>query len=321
MALVSVIIPVYNAALHLSATLESALGQTYAEKEIIVVDDQSTDASYAIAQQYEPKGVKVVRQPNSGAAVARNTGLAHAQGRYIQFLDAGDLLDPSKIEEQMAALDGAEDKVAVCNYIQFSEEAGLKTLSPPDQSRFIFSSDDPLDFLVRLLGGKGESNFIQTNCWLVPRNLIDKAGGWRNYRCPDDDGEFFTRVLLASKGIVYVPGVYNYYRISPGGVNQLSQNKNRHYLRNTLLTIDLKYQYLQQKGFHPLTKAAMARQYLDFAVYSYPEQKILSAMAQKRYRLLNTKMTVPMLGNRLVEWVGAVFGWKVARMVSYYLGM
>lgn len=320
MDLVSIIVPVYNAAPHLSATLESALGQTYAEKEIIVVDDQSTDASYAIANRYVSKGVQVIRQPNSGAAVARNTGLAHAKGQYIQFLDAGDLLDPGKIEQQMVALNGAEDKVAVCNYIQFSQEAGLKTLSPPDQSRFIFSSDDPLDFMVRLLGGKGESNFIQTNCWLVPRRLIEIAGGWRNYRCPDDDGEFFTRVVLTSNGIVYVPGVYNYYRISPGGVNQLSQNKNRKYLQNTLLTIDLKYQYLQQKGFHPLTKAAMARQYLDFAVYSYPEQKVLSALAQKRYRSLCTPMTLPMLGNRLVEWVGAVFGWKATRLILHYLG-
>jgi hypothetical protein len=161
-------------------------------------------------------------------------------------------------------------------------------------------------------------NFIQTNCWLVPKKLIDKAGIWRSYRCPDDDGEFFARVILASEGIVYTPGVYNYYHIAPGGANQLSKSKNRKYLQNSLLSIDLKHQYLLQKREHPLIKKAIAAQYLRFAVDMYPTQKLLSSIAYKRYQTLHIQTTLPVLGGRLIEFIKKTVGWKTARLIRYY---
>ncbi|HVZ97187.1 MAG TPA: glycosyltransferase family A protein, partial [Chitinophagaceae bacterium] len=180
----SIIIPVYNSERYLAKTLESILEQTYPNKEIIVIDDSSTDNSFTIAKSFEAKGIKVLRQKNAGAAVARNTGLASATGDYIQFLDADDYLSNDKIEKQVMALDGATDKVAVCNYVSFTNDKELeKKITPPDQSSYIFSSDDPVSFLLNLWGSNGESEFIQTNCWLVPHPLIKKAGPWRNYRC------------------------------------------------------------------------------------------------------------------------------------------
>lgn len=316
--LVSIIIPVYNSRRWLTATIESALNQTCVEKEIIVVDDGSTDGSYSIAKEYEKTGVRVLHQVNKGAAVARNTGLAHAKGEFIQFIDAGDLLSADKIERQLEVLQRHSDRIAVCDYLQFSKDEELKKLTYRDQSHFIYSSNQPLDFLVDLWGGNGESNFIQTNCWLVPRKLIEKAGAWRPYRCPDDDGEFFTRLILASEGIIYVPGVYNYFRVGPGS-NQLSGNTNRMYLKNALLTIDLKHQYLLRKGGHPKLNTALAKQYLDFSVYNYPAQKQLSALAFRRYRGLNVKATAPLLGGRLVEGLKTVFGWRAVRFLQYHL--
>ncbi|MEQ1796535.1 MAG: glycosyltransferase family 2 protein [Lacibacter sp.] len=318
MALVSIIIPVYNSGAYLQRTIESALAQSYPEKEIILVDDGSTDESFALAKQFEGEQVKVIRQKNAGAAVARNTGLAQARGAYIQFLDAGDVLSSRKIEEQVKALSGHPQKVAVCNYRQFTTEQDLKNPVYPDQSSFIYSTDDPQDFLVNLWGGKGELNFIQTNCWLVPKLIIEQAGGWRNYRCPDDDGEFFARILLASTGILYVPGVYNYYHITASG-NQLSRNSNKKYLQNTLLSIDLKHQYLLKKGFHPFISKAIAAQYMRFAVDQYPAQKILSAIALKRYHFLHEQAKVPVLGGKLIEYIKLIFGWKAARLFRYYL--
>jgi glycosyltransferase involved in cell wall biosynthesis len=316
--LVYIIIPVYNCASFLPATIESALKQTYTKTEILIVDDGSTDNSFLIARQYEDERTRVFRQPNSGAAVARNTGLRHAKGDYIQFLDAGDLLSPNKIEAQLRVLQSHPDKLAVCNYLQFGTVAQLEKPEYPDQSRFLYSSNDPLDFLVNLWGGAGPSNFIQTNCWLVPRTLIQKAGEWRAYRCPDDDGEFFARVILASQGIVFVPGVYNYYRMSPE-TNQLSGNRHRKYLMNTLLTIDLKHRYLQQKGDHPGIKKAMAKQYLDFAVYHFPSHPVLCKLALKRYKALSVKVQPPKVGGRLFELTKQAFGWRAARLLRYML--
>lgn len=317
--MVSIIIPCYNSGQLLAKSIESALAQTYVPKEIIVVDDGSTDNSLAIAKQYECEQVKVIRQNNAGAAVARNTGLAVAKGDYIQFLDAGDVLSEEKIAAQVMALIDVPMKVAVCNYKQFTTDDELKNGTYPDQSSFIYSSDDPQDFLIDLWGGKGNMHFIQTNCWLVPKAVIEKAGGWRAYRCPDDDGEFFARVLLASEGIVYVPGVYNYYHITPGGVNQLSKSKNKKHLQNTLLTISLKHQYLLQKGPHALLSKAIAAQYLRFAVDMYPAQKILSAIAYKRYQLLGEKIELPVLGGGVFEAVKKIAGWKAARFLRFYL--
>ena len=317
--LVSVIIPVYNCGESIHRTMRSVLEQTYQPLEVILVDDGSTDNSYTLAKQYESNAVQVLQQKNAGAAVARNTGLAIAKGTYIQFLDAGDVLDKAKIAAQVNALQNQPAKVAVCNYKQFTTEEELTDTVYPDQSAFIYSSDDPQDFLIDLWGGKGKLNFIQTNCWLVPKQIIDQAGGWRAYRCPDDDGEFFARVLLASEGIVYVPGVYNYYHIAPGVANQLSQSKHKKYLQNTLLTIDLKHQYLVRSGHHPCIKKAIASQYLRFAVDQFPAQKILSAIAYKRYRSLNENVQLPVLGGRMIEFVKQIFGWRVARLTRYYL--
>lgn len=299
--------------------MQSVLAQTHQPLEVILVDDGSSDNSYAVATQYASDHVRVLQQKNAGAAVARNTGLAIAKGDFIQFLDAGDVLSEEKIEAQVRALQEQAGKVAVCRYKQFTTDEELKNGFYPDQSSFIYSSDDPQDFLINLWGGRGHMNFIQTNCWLVPRQVIEKAGGWRAYRCPDDDGEFFARVLLACEGIVYVPDVYNYYHITPGGINQLSRSGNPKYLKNVLLTIALKHQYLLRKGHHPLTGKAIASQYFRFAVDQYPAQRKLSAIAYRRYSALHETVAIPILGGRIIELIKQVFGWRIARLVRYYL--
>ena len=98
--LVSVLIPAHNAEAWIGDSIKSAIAQTWRHKEIIVVDDGSTDKTLATAQQFESNEVRVVTQPNQGAAVARNTAFSVAQGDYIQWLDADDILDPRKIENQ-----------------------------------------------------------------------------------------------------------------------------------------------------------------------------------------------------------------------------
>src|SRR5438128_12165430 len=94
--LVSVIIPCRNGAQWLAEAIESCLGQSWATREIIVVDNGSSDQSPAIARHYEPAVVTLqCHQPGAGAA--RNVGLQWARGDFIQFLDADDVLDRDKI--------------------------------------------------------------------------------------------------------------------------------------------------------------------------------------------------------------------------------
>ena len=102
--LVSVIIPVYNAGQFLEETLRSALEQTYEDVEIVLVDDCSTDNSSEIikeAQENYPNVIYHRQEKNQGAAVARNTALNIAKGRYVAFLDSDDLWIPEKTKWQM----------------------------------------------------------------------------------------------------------------------------------------------------------------------------------------------------------------------------
>jgi glycosyltransferase involved in cell wall biosynthesis len=316
---VSIIIPVYNNATQLHHTINSALNQTYPNIEIIVIDDGSTDESFVIAKKFENINVKIFSQENAGAGVARNKGLSVSTGKYIQFLDAGDLISSNKIEEQVKSLNGRDDILAVCGYIKFKDYDKIADHKYNDQSHFIYSTNDTLEFLVNLWGGFGDLNFIQTNSWLVPKKLITTAGKWRNYRCPDDDGEFFSRVILASEGIVYVPSVYNYYNISSIETTHLSNNQTNKYLQNILLTIDLKYQYVLAKGNHPNLSNAIASQYYRFAVDVYPFNKLLYKLAYKKFKRFNVSPPDLILGGKIIQIIKALFGWRVARTIKYYL--
>ena len=97
---VSVIIPLYNQRRFVGEAIQSALGQSYGNVEVIVVDDGSTDDPARILEQYG-SSIKVVSQENKGLAGARNTGIRHSTGEYLQFLDADDILYPNKIEIQL----------------------------------------------------------------------------------------------------------------------------------------------------------------------------------------------------------------------------
>jgi teichuronic acid biosynthesis glycosyltransferase TuaG len=113
--LVSVIIPVYNAEKYLAETLDSAIGQTYQDIEIVIVDDCSTDASSEIISNYmlNNKNVIYIRhETNRGAAVARNTGIHSARGQFIAFLDSDDVWVKTKIERQIRHM--REKKACFC---------------------------------------------------------------------------------------------------------------------------------------------------------------------------------------------------------------
>lgn len=113
--IVSVIIPVYNAEKYISETIDSVLNQTYQKIQIVLVDDCSNDSSGRIIADYVKEHDNVVyhlQEKNGGAAVARNTALALAKGRYVAFLDSDDLWYPQKIVKQLQLMN--TKNVAIC---------------------------------------------------------------------------------------------------------------------------------------------------------------------------------------------------------------
>ena len=109
---ISVIIPAYNAMTYLPETIKSVLNQTFNNFEVIVVNDGSSDETEQWVSQISDPRVKLITQVNQGAAVARNTGISHAKGEYIAFLDADDLWESTKLDKQVEILNNNQ-KVGV----------------------------------------------------------------------------------------------------------------------------------------------------------------------------------------------------------------
>src|SRR5208282_2205254 len=208
--LVSILIPAFNAQAWISDTLGSAIAQTWQQKEIIVVDDGSTDQTLAIARQFESDQLKVVTQKNQGAAAARNKAFSLSKGDYIQWLDADDLLAPDKIARQIEAVDEAPNKLMLLSgsWGRFIYRYNRTKFVP----NALWCDLSPVEWLVRKMG---QNLYMQTATWLVSRELTEAAGPWDTRLLGDDDGEYFCRVLLASCGVRFVPEARVYYR-KPG---------------------------------------------------------------------------------------------------------
>lgn len=274
--LVSVIIPVHNAEKYIGEAIASAMAQTWPCKEIIVVDDGSTDRSLSIAQTYQCEWVKVISQPNKGASAARNTGLKHATGDFIQFLDADDLLSEDKIELQIQALKKAPEKIAVCSTIHFTDGKPHTGSSPSAyEEQFLLDSDNPAWFLTHLWGGYGDNgSMVQPNAWLTPRSIIERAGPWNETLTVDDDGEYFCRVLLQSNGVVKSGG-YNYYRKYADNNFSLSASKlERHYF-SLLASLGLRYGHISSREPTEALKKAYARSLQSIYNSMYPAYPLI----------------------------------------------
>lgn len=125
---VSVITPVYNAEEFLEDTVESVLSQTYKNFEYILIDDYSTDNSAKLIKKYAEKDsrIKYIKlKENAGAAVARNTGLENANGRYIAFIDSDDVWYPEKLETQLNFMNKHNVAFTYTKYERISEEGEL----------------------------------------------------------------------------------------------------------------------------------------------------------------------------------------------------
>ena len=318
-SLVSIIIPVYNSEKYLADCIGSALSQTWPNKEIIIVNDGSTDNSLKIAESFACDTVKIFSQPNKGAAMARNKGLAEAKGHYIQFLDADDYLSKEKIEGQVTKLNGSTTHISLCKTMFFYD--GVENiLHNPREDWYYADNNDPVDFLIKLYSVNeimsGYGGMVQPNSWLTPRALIDKAGIWNEQIFHDDDGEFFCRVILASEGIKFSDKGINYYRRFRNQ-NSLSGQKSLPAYQSFLLALNLKHNYLKSKTDNPILDKIFARQLWWLGVEAYPKFSNFSKLCTRKASQLGfsgRKYVGGPGGHKLAN----ILGWKFVRFVSYY---
>lgn len=313
--LVSIIIPVYNAQKYLMDTIHCAIDQTWPNKEILIINDGSTDNSLNIAKLFESNIIKIYSQLNSGASTARNLGLKLAKGEFIQFLDADDLLSPDKIEKQVLSLLQSPNKVALCSTIHFNNTNLIDKLAPNDyEESFLKDFNRPSEFLINIWGGNnGKGSMVTSNAWLTPTSIIKKAGLWNEKLSVDDDGEFFTRVVINSAGIIISNTVKSYYRkhsqssISLSKVlsikGHISLYRSALYKKEILLAIDDSKQ----------AKTAIANLFFDICLMTYKKHPRIFRLAQNSLKDLQTKPNIQIvLGGKFIQKITNLFGYKTA---------
>ena len=129
--LVSIIVPAYNVEKYIEETLDCVRAQTYADWELLLVEDCSSDNSVMLIQRYLEQAndhrIRLIRQPsNMGAARARNRGLNEAKGRYVAYLDGDDLWAPEKLERELAFMKERDAAFVFTGY-EFADENGVGT--------------------------------------------------------------------------------------------------------------------------------------------------------------------------------------------------
>lgn len=318
--LVSIIIPAFNSGEYLAETIRSALAQTWPNKEIIVVDDGSTDNSLIIAKSFADPAIRIFEQENKGASAARNKGLLEASGEYIQFLDADDLLSPDKIELQINLLKGKNLAIANCGTVYFFNGSD-PYVNQPVREWYCDGSTDNVEFLTRLYGGgligPAYGGMIAVHAWLCPKTIIDKAGKWNEELSTDDDGEFFCRVILSASEILYSDKALCYYRKFNSN-RSLSAANDYRASKSLLASTHLKAKHVLTKTSGDKARLALSRLYYEHTWSFYPRYPDLALEAEKHAKALFPNFPLKPFNSGINLWLSKVLGWKAVRYLQYF---
>lgn len=324
--LVSIVIPAYNREKRVRDTLDSVWRQTYRPIEVILVDDGSTDDTEPVVRDWADRHsedplfeTRLLTQDNQGAPVARNRGLKVAEGRFIQFLDSDDLLSETKLEEQARALRSSEgeDVAAFCETVFFEDGAEPKA-GTLQEGRRMESSTDGVEWLTDLMGWDGYGGMVAPHAWLVPKQITDAVGPWREGLTTDQDGEYFSRVVLSSSRIMKTEGTA-YYRVQRNAPSQSSRSTASDF-RSLITSIRLKEERLLDAARTQQVdrvRAATARHLMQIAYQSYPTHPRISKVAERAARSRGADVDIPAPSSWKRKVLHRVVGWKGARIASH----
>jgi glycosyltransferase involved in cell wall biosynthesis len=210
---ISIIIPCYNAERTLAATITSALEQDV-EKEVIVVNDGSTDASADIIDEFGDR-IRALSTPNRGVSSARETGTKLASGEYIQYLDSDDLLGPKTLGARLEAIVTGPADIAHTDWQKLERGADgayvLADVIRPD---------------LAALERDAEAATATSEFWAPPaallyrREIVQRIGGWPARLPVIQDARYLFEAARQKARFAYVAGVGAYYRVSPDSLSQ-----------------------------------------------------------------------------------------------------
>lgn len=302
--LISIIVPVYNVEQYLGRCVDSLIGQTYKNIEIILVDDGAKDRSGQICDEYALKDERiiVIHKENGGLSDARNAGIKVAKGAFIGFVDSDDYVAPCMYEELIACLTETDSDIAMCRYIRFKGDRCTECLTSPDECVEM----NTLQALENIYSDDGE---VYTVAW----NKLYKREVIADIRYPVkriNEDEFTTYKYIANaKKIVFTQKVLYFYFYNG---NSITAKDNYLYSQDIYNALDERIIYLKQRGFGQL-EGKIQKQYLDRIISrsrtlyktNRPQAKNLMVLYRKRY--INVKNIVPGIGYRIYNLCPSVY--------------
>lgn len=232
-ALVSVVIPAYNCANYIAETLKSVIEQDYPMVEVIVVDDGSTDRTRDVVASVKSERVRYVYQQNSGGPSGpRNTGIQHAQGKYVAFLDSDDIMLPGKLQRAVDLLNREPHLGLVfADFVKFDEVNGqhagafLDTYEhfrrtpkrPAGDSQYVIKADAAYDALI-------VENYIGTSGVVAPKAVLIDVGPFDLRLRGPEDYDLWLRIAYAYD-IGFIDMIGHRYRVRPDGITGLGDAK------------------------------------------------------------------------------------------------
>ncbi len=207
---VSVVIPAWNVEPYIARAIDSALAQTRAPDEILVVDDGSTDGTADIVRGYGDR-IRYMHQPQTGAAEARNRGIEQATGRWVAFLDADDQWLPDKLARQMDLLARNPDIVwCYSNYFLRYKDSDRQTLSHTSQKavNLLAGKDYFDDYLLAFSAGAPTS----MTTMIVRRDILLTVGMFEVGRKWAQDADLGLRISYPHPKVGYIPQPLSIYQ-------------------------------------------------------------------------------------------------------------
>jgi glycosyltransferase involved in cell wall biosynthesis len=317
--LVSVIIPTYNCAHFLIEAMNSVLAQTYRPIELIVVDDGSTDNTREVVEGWKQKHprdnafeLRYFDQENKGGPAARNVGLVESQGEYIQFLDADDVLSPSKLSCQVIALSSCGCQTAAYGPWRHFEKVGEKmAMYEP------YGSVEGNDLLKKWIDG----SFVVSHSLLWKRADLIKLGAWDESLAADQDGEYAMRFLAYGGNLIYCDQAWVYYRQSPNFLragNHVSRWKTSKSIRSRIRVTRRLERILSIRGLlNDEYRAALSRRYYNIAKDFTIGHKTLRQLCLRHFQKLSPDGLAPgTLRHRLLT---RLFGFFLTQKLRLFI--
>ena len=193
----SVVIPLYNKENYISQTLKTVLGQTFADFEIVIINDGSTDASEEIVRSFQDSRINYFSTKNQGAAAARNLGIEKATSPYIAFLDADDLWFENHLEELKNLIERFPNAGMYANRYQLIFKKGTTY-----QPSFFGIADDYEGVVKDYFASSLHYAIASSISIAIPKSIFAEVGNFKQYISSGQDTDMWIRIALHSKIII-----------------------------------------------------------------------------------------------------------------------